>query len=82
MEYLNIKEFLNDSSRKTLNIGRPALLEVDEALKNEGYERVLGDVDCTNGWQVDFWYSYYKDGNCVMLSGSLWYSGDFTLTKK
>lgn len=52
----------------------------NELTKTFGYEREDLDGD-SNGWQVDFWYYYYKYNKRICLSGSLWY-GNFKLTKE
>lgn len=38
---------------------------------------VQGDLD-TNGWDWDFWHTYYKDNVKYCLSGSGWYNRGLT----
>ena len=45
--------------------------EIDSYLISEGLEQ--GDLDC-NGWDWDFWMSYFKEGKKYCLSGSGWYN--------
>ena len=55
-----------------------ALMSPDEAdtiLKEYGLEE--GDLD-TNGWDWDFWMTYYKDDVKYCLSGSGWYNRGLT----
>jgi hypothetical protein len=56
---------------------------IQETLLPLGYEELEGDdfEDATNGWDVDFWYTW-KHGTLpnIMLSGSL-HRGGFKLTK-
>ncbi len=45
--------------------------EVDAYLTEEGLTQ--GDFD-SNGWDWDFWMSYYKNGKKYFLAGSGWYN--------
>ena len=54
------------------------LMSPDEAssiLDEHGFEQ--GDFD-SNGWDWDFWMTYYKDDVKYYLSGSGWYNRGLT----
>ena len=53
-------------------------LESNEALfEGLGYEQHSKE---NNGWEIDFWWKYIKDGNIITLEGCL-YDGNFKLIK-
>jgi hypothetical protein len=52
--------------------------EFKEIMDELGFEE--NDTFDTNGWQVDFWWTFNKDLLTIMLNGS-WYYGGYTLTK-
>lgn len=74
-----IKQFL-DSDEETICIDMFPIDKIEDVLKKLGFPKDSLDYD-TNGWQIDFWYTYYNSNNeAIRLSGSLHY-GDFKLTK-
>jgi hypothetical protein len=52
--------------------------EASKILEEHGFEK--GDMD-TNGWDWDFWQTYYKDNVEYCLSGSGWYNRGLTFGK-
>lgn len=52
--------------------------KADQVLKSLNFEQ--GDFD-SNGWDWDFWMTYYKDGEKYTLSGSGWYNNGLTFSK-
>ena len=52
--------------------------EFKEIMDELGFEE--NDTFDTNGWQVDFWWTFNKELLTITLSGS-WYYGSYTLTK-
>lgn len=66
---------------KTRELLRYPISTIKDALEEEGY--IMEDLDDnTNGWDVDFWYYFNKEGSPrVTLMGSLWY-GDYKLVKE
>jgi hypothetical protein len=53
--------------------------EADEIILEYGLGQ--GDLD-TNGWDWDFWHTYYKDDVKYCLSGSGWYNTGLTFGKQ
>ena len=49
--------------------------EADEIILAHGFEQ--GDME-TNGWDWDFWHTYYKDDVKYCLFGSGWYNNGLT----
>ena len=68
--------FINNTSIDTISIGVLPLYIYEDFLNSLGWEK----EDCednTNGWEIDFWYSYTKKESSfkLELSGSLYYGG-------
>jgi len=77
----NIEDFLK-GEMEALEIPMTPIRDVEEILKELGYNELELNGDETNGWQVDFWYYFYSETQPVLLlSGSLHY-GDFKLSKE
>ena len=51
---------------------------IQEILEQMGFES-QDDIN-TNGWQVDYWETWEKNGVEYRLSGCAWY-GDFSFSK-
>lgn len=57
------------------------LYQIERQFKSQGYTRSIGDDGDTNGWQVDFWYTFcHPEKPHYTVSGSLWY-GDFKIER-
>lgn len=69
---------------KQEEINLPSMLpisEISDFLENKGFEELDLNGDETNGWQVDFWYTYtHKILGDFMITGSLFY-GNFKFIK-
>jgi hypothetical protein len=76
-----IKKFLaSGEGRLKLETMIP-ISEMDSLMQEFGYDELETDGDETNGWQIDFWYTWNKkDRYSYTLSGSLFYGG-FVLSK-
>lgn len=56
--------------------------KVEDVLKSIGFKDLQLDGDETNGWQVDFWYTFSSEEyGDYMLAGSLHYGG-FVLERR
>ena len=51
-----------------------ALSTFEDEVKKAGFEVKEDNVDY-NGWQVDFWFNFYKQKEKYTLAGSLFYGG-------
>lgn len=74
-----MKELLNSviiGIKNDVNIPFTPIKEIEIILKELGVDTEVVDSD-TNGWEVDFWYTYE---NKYELSGSLHY-GNFKFRK-
>ena len=80
----NLKETIANfltSDEKEISIPMVPIRDVETILKEEhGFNDLELDGGETNGWQIDFWYDFYKEGELksITLHGSLHY-GDFKL---
>ena len=76
-----IQEFIKSGEQEFKFQLMMPIRDIEEILKEIGFEELELSGDETNGWQIDFWYHFksYEYGTYV-LSGSLHY-GNFILTK-
>lgn len=75
-----VQELLN-SDNESVEIEMTPIQDIQSILNEFGYEDLDLDGEETNGWQIDFWYKFYKkDSPTLMVSGSLHY-GDFKISK-
>ena len=67
-----------EGSQEILKVPRIPLYDYIEIFENKGF-RYEFDY---NGFQVDFWVTFRKNDEKVILSGDLWYTESWTLTKE
>ena len=72
-----IKDFLESDSRE-LDINMFPIKMFMDTFESLGWEWD-GNLD-TNGWSVDFWLKFVKDGKEIGLNGS-WWDGEYNLEK-
>ena len=73
----SIEDFLNNDMR-LLKIPRIPLSVYVEIFKNKGFTYEFD----SNGYQADFWVYFRKNNKTLILSGDLWYTESWTLTKE
>src|ERR1700749_842110 len=72
---MTIKEIIQKAidTGKDQIIPMTPLIEVEKAFKELGFDDYEGTGDETNGWQVDFWYTFtHPTLGKYTVSGSLW----------
>lgn len=74
-----IEQFLR-SNEKSISVPMYPITKYKEILEELGFID-LEQYD-TNGYQVDFWDCYDKDGIRYCLSGDLWYRETWTFSKE
>lgn len=75
-----IDQFIK-SGKKILDLPMMPVKEIERLLKALGYKWRELTGDEINGWSVDFWYYFDKEGaGSLCFTGSL-HSGDFQLIK-
>ena len=74
-----IEQFLNDENSRELKIPMMGINKYIELFKEFGYQQ---DDFETNGWQVDFWLYLSNDNKKLRLSGDLFYSETWLISKE
>jgi len=77
-----IQDFIKSGEQEFKFQQMMPIRDIEDILKEIGFEDLELSGEETNGWQIDFWYTFQSSEYGVYeLSGSLHY-GDFQLIKQ
>jgi len=82
-EFINSDETSMELEFKPMNEYCELLSELGFSTKKNNSINLMDDGNewDTNGWQVDFWWTIFREGKKYMLAGSMFY-GDIKLSKE